>query len=185
HQHWVENTGGMLQTSRHLLWSDHLNTPKLFSLDAPIPLSELLLKLDRRAVEVHPAIKLIAELPQRYRLRQAFSSEKSLPKIERCMLPYLQTGADLHFLMAEPDLDRITCYRALFVLWISGELSADPPKTMAVQEKQSNWVFRKIREIPPVWIFPFVAGLLVGPFLAPAPEPRADHRLEREKNVRQ
>lgn len=161
----------LVQSTVHLFWADRLLPVKQdFVHHAGIPLPRILLSCDRSLVEVRTAFQFMEEMPAAYRALDVDSLHDSLQGSERRLVPYLRRAEPLRKMLADPELDRLTCCRALFLLWIAGRLN--PVSTSIPQQAEGapTWMDRA-RAIPPDWIIPLVVGVLLGVLLRPAPDP--------------
>lgn len=162
----------LVQTSVHLYWADRLMPVKPeFVHHSGIPLSRILLACDRNSIEVRTAFQFLEEMPDLYRVLDPDTLPPWLPGAERRLVPYLKRRDGLERMMADPELDRLTCCRTLFLLWIAGRIHPVMPVAREAVASPS-WLDRA-RTVPPDWIIPLVVGLLLGVLLRPAPPPPA------------
>ncbi|PWT90339.1 MAG: hypothetical protein C5B54_07360 [Acidobacteria bacterium] len=181
-EHWISTSETLFSSAAHIFWSDHSRSRKANETEASIPFFQLLLSCDRSCVEIRSAAEFAAEFPRRYQVVQLPMAVECLHPLERKVVGYLKRGASLDEILTEPDLDRITCYRVLFLLWLSGFLHEVRPQQKTASVESPRRTFGQyIRRIPPEWAVPFVVGVLLGLLLAPDPPqlPATPQRMER------
>lgn len=170
-QHWYNLSHYLVQTNAHAFWSNRVMRQKAQMIDADLPLAHLLLRCERSSIEIHTALRFLETMPERCKVADLESVEEALEGIERRILPYLRAGTTLQDILKDPELDRITCYRILFQLWLSGYLQDGHRKRQAQHLEKSHRVMERIRSLPPDWIIPLAIGALIGVLLAPNPMP--------------
>lgn len=170
---WIARHAGwlcpyLLQSSAHLFWTDRVNACKSeFVHHDGISLSEILLACDRSFIETRSAFQMPEEMPKPYRLENVEMLGLLLEAPERRMLSYLKRGDGIDAMYMDPDLDRLTICRVLFLLWISGKLlPARIPAVSASETEPQPWMSR-VRSIPPDWFIPLTVGILLGLLLSP------------------
>lgn len=175
----------LLQSGVHVFWADRTLPPKPdFILHQGVPLSRILLGCERTSVEIRAAFHFQEEMPLTYRIDEMETVDALLSVSERRLVPYLKRGDPLHAILADPELDRLTCCRALFLLWIAGLLRpvSKPVLPEAAAAAPVNSWMDRIRSVPPDWVIPLVVGILLGTLFSPSAEPPAPaeppvHRL--------
>jgi hypothetical protein len=167
-EHWSSVSNLLLQSTTRLFWSERVSVPKLHFIDLSFPFSELILSLERASIEIRSASEFAQELLATYKIHDLGALEPALERTEKRMLHYLKRAASLQEMLLDAELDRITCYRTLFLLWLSGRLYCLPKTNTAVAVKTET-LWEKLHSIPAEWILPFVVGILLGLFLAPHP----------------
>lgn len=184
-EHWSSVSNLLLQSSTRLFWSERISIPKRHFIDLSFPFSELILSLERASIEIRSASEFALDLLTTYRISNLAAIEPALVQNEKRIMHYLKAAALLPDMLLDPELDRITCYRTLFLLWLSGRLHC-LPKTNTVVAVKTETFLEKLRSIPPEWIVPFVVGILLGLVLAPhpsAPLPKAPARQESASDI--
>lgn len=170
-QHWYNLSHYLVQTNTHAFWSNRLMRQKAQMINADLPLAHLLLRCERSSIEIHTALRFLETIPERCKVADLESVEEALEGIERRILPYLRAGTTLQDILKDPELDRITCYRILFQLWLSGYLQDGHRKRQIKRLEKSHGIMERIRSLPPDWIIPLAIGALIGVVLAPNPMP--------------
>lgn len=161
----------LLQTSVHLFWADRLLPVKPEFVHHPgVPFSCVLLGCDRNSVEIRTAFQFLDEMPRIYRVHDPEGLTAWMNVNERRLIPYLLRCDPIEHILCDPELDRLTCCRALFLLWISGRLNRVTKAPVEQQGASTSWLERA-RQVPPDWIIPLAIGMLLGVILRPAPEP--------------
>lgn len=187
-EHWASLTFHLLQSTTHVFWSSRETEVKQQFVPAEIPLDQLILTVDRSAVEVRTAIRFSQSMPAPYRIANWRLVETALPPKEQRLMHYLRSGAPLALMLKDPDLDHVTCHRVCFLLWLSGSLIEQRPfrKQIALpMRKRAIWTH--LSAIPPEWIFPLFIGVMIGVVLSPSAPPNLhDHqttpRMEKLKD---
>jgi hypothetical protein len=175
-QHWQGLSLYLFQSTNHLFWSQKQTPSKRQIIATTMPLSDLILSCDRTWIEIPSALRCLELLLSPYRVADTAAIERALQDNEKRMMHYLKRGANLSDILQDPELDRMTCYRTLFLLWLAGYLS--PPQRMSEtqpKERSVSPIWTRIQSIPPDWFIPLVAGVFIGVLLSPAPEQRATH----------
>ena len=170
HQHWISLSESLFDTGTHLFWSDQSRNLKPKTMDAGISFYQVLLSIDRSCIEIRTAAQFAEEFPARYRLSKITIAASHLLDGEKRLLTYLNRGASIEEIKKDPGYDLLTCYRALFLLWLSGFLEEMHARATECSVPKPT-VMQRLRSIPAEWIFPFVAGVLLGVFLAPSSAP--------------
>jgi hypothetical protein len=186
YQHRVYLASSLLQSCNHLYWSDNRLESKLHSIQAMLPLSQTLLQAERTFLELQPAVRSVEECGKRLDAVRASEARLWLTEPERRVLEYAKSGCPFDNILRDPDLDRLTCYRTIFLLWLAGHLKVRADSPPVEPEKVNASLIQRLRSVPPEWIYPFLIGMLVGTLLAPrsepevpiVAEPKATERLE-------
>lgn len=168
-QHWLNLAHHLIQSNSHAFWSGRLMRQKTQMIDAGLPLSKLLLSCERNSIEIQSALRFLESIPERCKVSDLEPIEEVLQGVERRILPYLRAGTTLQEILKDPELDRMTCYRILFQLWISGHLQDGLRKRKSEPIMKPQHLFDRIRSLPPDWIIPLAIGMLLGVLLAPDP----------------
>lgn len=164
-------TTHLLRSTNNLLWSACPPPLKAEFASVDLPLWRLLLASERQSLEIRTVVEFAQRFPHRYVLGGHNLLADLIRHPETIILEYLQRGASLNEILANPDLDRLTCYRLPFLLWLGGFLqprtAADLTSSTAVSpEKKSGLA------IQPAWIIALVIGMILGLLLAPeSPRP--------------
>lgn len=164
----------LLQSDNNLLWSACPPPVKSESVDLSVPLWQLFVAAGREHLEIHAAVEFAQRFPQSYRLNGQTVLAERLKHPETRVLDYLIRGARLSDILADPDLDRMTCYRFAFLLWLSGFLQPTKlpkkttPQLLAEQEPGSSGSL-----VEPAWVIALIVGMMLGLLFAPhhAPPP--------------
>jgi len=170
-EHRASLTFLLLQASTHLFWSDRQMERKHHFVRCDEPLQRIILSADRSFVDTRAAIRFAQNLPAHYRITNWMVMEKFFLDPEKRLLNYLRNNAPLTAMLKDPDLDRMTCYRILFLLWLSGilhEPSIRRVRSSVLPEPRIS-LLNRARNLPPDWIFPLIGGVLIGALLSPAP----------------
>ena len=175
-QHWKRLSSFLLQSTNHLFWSPKQTPMKKHIVMADIPLSDLILTCDRSWIEIPSALRCVEQLPAPYRIVEVAETERALRDQEKRMLHYLKRGAKLAEILRDPELDRMTCYRVLFVLWLCGYLLPPQPAATTARENSVSPIWSRIRSIPPDWLIPLFPGVFIGVLLSPEPDNVATHQ---------
>jgi hypothetical protein len=124
-------------------------------------------------LEIRNAVAFSEFALGQYRVREFELVERALKTEEKRMLQYLKSSASLTEILSDPELDRITCYRVLFLLWLSGYIQEIKPRTVEDGSDVSSSILNKLRSLPVEWIIPLTLGILLGVIFAPvsAPDP--------------
>lgn len=170
-QHWSSLTYQLLQSSTHLFWSDRKCACKHHFIRADLSLQEIILAGDRSFVDTRAAIRFAQSLPPYYRVVNWPIIEKFLLPQEKRMVNYLKSCAPVSAMMKDPELDKMTCYRLLFLLWLAGAMLEPSARKhfKSANAPQSSLLLQRMRSLPPDWIFPLFAGVVIGVILAPGP----------------
>ena len=175
-QHWISLCPNLLQSTNHIFWSYRETSPKLQSVSYALSLGELILHCDRSWVEIASALRCAQQIPVPYGIPDMNAVESGLCEREKRILHYLRRGSSLSEVLMDPDLDRITCYKVFFLLWVSCYLQGVRTETAAADASIRSPVLQRIRSIPPDWIVPLFAGVLVGVLLSPSADQKANPR---------
>lgn len=170
-EHCFTHAHFLTETSTHLFYSPRLAQLKPNMIQIELSLSEVLLQSERASLEIRSAVEFAEQVLGAYRVCEFEVVEKALKVEERRMLRYLKAAASLPEILSDPELDRMTCYRVLFLLWIAGYIQEIRPKPAQEELSAPWWMLSKLRLIPPEWIIPFAVGILIGVLSAPAPQP--------------
>jgi hypothetical protein len=175
-EHWASLTFQLLQSTTHLFWSSRQTDVKAEFVAVELSLAELIFTADRSAVEIRTAIRFSQIMPSAYRIGNWKLVESGLLRPEQRMLHYLRNAAPLSVILKDPDLDYVTCYKVLFLLWLSGSL-VEPRKIGRTPQLESTErkIWRSLSSIPPEWIFPLVIGVIIGVLLSPSAPARVSH----------
>ena len=166
-QHWLNLTHFLLQSNAHAFWSSRVMRQKSQMINADLPLSVLLLKCERNSIEVQSALRFLELTPERCKVIHLEPVEEALQGLERRILPYLKAGTTLDDILKDPEMDRMTCYRILFQLWVAGYLQEGNRRPRSVSIVRKGQFMNRIRSLPPDWIIPLAVGMLLGVLLAP------------------
>jgi hypothetical protein len=170
-QHWRSLSFHLLQGSTHLFWSDRCTEFKHHFVRTGVPLQEILLAVDRTFIDTRAAIRFAQNMPAHYRIVNWLNVEKFFQESETRMVNYLKNCSTLPTILKDPELDKMTCYRVLFLLWVAGALQEPVARRRlpASVQDRSNPFMERLRSLPPDWIFPLIAGALIGALLSSAP----------------
>jgi hypothetical protein len=166
-QHWLNLGYFLLQSNTHAFWSNRMLRQKTQMINADLPLSNLLLRCERNSIEVQSALRFLETVPERCKVIHLEPVEEVLRGVERRILPYLKAGSTLNDILKDPEMDRMTCYRILFQLWVSGYLQDGTRRPKADPIVRRGQLIDRIRSLPPDWIIPLAVGMLLGVLLAP------------------
>jgi len=171
--HWSSLSFHLLQSTTHLFWSDSeiFFKDEFVRLDSP--LSSLLFSCERNSLETRTAIRIAHVLPAAYRVFDWPQVEAALEGRERRMIPYLKAGCSLQEILHDPELDHISVYRVFFILWLTGQLLENQRTSPSIPSRKSNPRWERIKSVPPDWIFPLIAGAILGVLLTSRPSPPA------------
>lgn len=174
-RHWVSLSYYLLNSSTHIFWSERPVVPKADFVRSDIPFSHILMQSDRESVETPVALRMVHTLRPPFRMKsQPAAWEPFLMEPEKRLVPYLQSGCSITEMLRDPELDHLTCYRTLFLLWLAGLLSDSSTSSIPKSRSLPDSAFwRRVRSLPPDWIFPMLAGMLLGVVLAPSGEKHA------------
>jgi hypothetical protein len=170
-EHCFVHAHFLMETSTHLFFSPRLAQLKPQMIQIELSLSEVLLQSERASLEIRSAVEFAEQVLGKYKVCEFEVVEKALKAEERRMLRYLKNSASLAEILSDPELDRLTCYRVLFLLWVAGyirEIRAKPEKEEMTAQRR---LLSLLRLIPPEWIIPFALGILLGVLFAPDPSP--------------
>jgi hypothetical protein len=170
-KHWLNLTHYMMQPTAHAFWSSRVLKQKDQMINADLPLSQVLLMCERNSIEIQSALRFLENMPERCKVIDLEPVEEVLHGVERRILPYLRAGTKLDDILKDPELDRMTCYKILFQLWLSGYLQDGQRKRSTDRIIKSHPLFERVRSLPPDWVIPFAVGALIGVLLAPNPAP--------------
>jgi hypothetical protein len=170
-EHCYANAHLLMHSGTHLFFSSRLAQLKPQMIQIELPLSEILLQTDRASLEIRSAVEFSEQILGKYRIRECEIVEHALRSEEKRMLNYLKASATLAEILSDPELDRMTCYRVLFLLWVSGYIQEIQPRTIETEAKQYS-IMNKLRLIPVEWIIPLTLGILLGVIFAPHPPER-------------
>jgi hypothetical protein len=189
--HCVSLSHYLFQTAYYLFWSDQPVSCKQKFIKVSIPLSHIILSAERSNIETTSALRVAKDFPKALRLKDGSMLETPLQTAEMRILHYLKVGSSLEDILHEPDLDRITCYRVLFLLWLAAKLQEPRIRPAAGKASTSPRIhlWNRIRSLPPEWIFPLLAGVMIGVLLSPGPHIEAKkeqpQKTEKLKDVLQ
>ncbi len=170
-EHCFTHAHFLMETSTHLFYSPRLAQLKPQMIQIELSLSEVLLQSERTSLEIRSAVEFAEEVLGEYRVCEFEVVEKALKAEERRMLRYLKDSASLAEILSDPELDRLTCYRVLFLLWVAGYIKEVHPKPEKEDMTVQHRLLSSLRLIPTEWIIPFVVGILIGVLFAPSPTP--------------
>lgn len=183
-RHWISLTHYILSSSTHIFWSSRPVEPKLDFVRCDIPFSSILMQADRDSLEIPVALRMVHSLQPPFRIKAPLrASEAFLTESEKRLVPYLQAGCSITEMLRDPELDHLTCYRTLFLLWLAGVLFDSGSNTASKREHVPVSPFwQRMKSLPPDWIFPLLAGMVLGVVLAPSGDapaaPVPVHKLE-------
>lgn len=170
-RHFVSQVFTLLRTSASLFWSDHASEPKPRTVEIAVPIRHILLQAERTCIELHPSVRFVEEFPGKYRSFDVSEAQPLLSTEERRVLEYVKSGASFDKILRDPELDRLTCYRTVFLLWLTAHLSVEQPQNKIAVAKNRIHFLHRLQSIPPEWIFPFLVGLLLGILTVPKSAP--------------
>lgn len=170
-EHCFSHAHFLMETSTHLFYSPRLAPLKPQMIQIELSLSEVLLQSERASLEIRSAVEFAEEVLDEYRVCEFEVVEKALKAEERRMLRYLKDSASLAEILSDPELDRLTCYRVLFLLWVAGYIKEIRPKPEKEDTTAEYKLLSLVRLIPAEWLIPFVIGIVIGVLFAPAPTP--------------
>jgi hypothetical protein len=170
-EHCLENSHFLIHSGTHLFYSPRIAELKQHMIQIELPLSEVLLQSERASLEIRSAVAYSEFALGKYRVREFELVERGLKPEEKRILQYLKTSASLSEILSDPELDRITCYRVLFLLWVSGYIQEIKPRTVENESNVSSSILNKLRSLPVEWIIPLTLGILLGVIFAPVPAP--------------
>jgi hypothetical protein len=182
HEHWTSLSNYLLQSTARLVWNEKELVSKPHFIDLSLPFSNLLLSLERESVEIQSAVEFANDHLSRYKLENASDLGRILRGKERRLVPYLKTSASLQEILMEPDIDRFTCYRAIFLLWLSGYLQP-VSKVERTAIPAPGFFLRRLRAVPPEWIFLLMLGILLGLLLAPKESPQVENQNRHQEGL--
>lgn len=170
-QHWSSLSFHLLQSASHLFWSDSEIAFKDEFIRLDSPLSELLLSCERSSLETRTAIRIAHILPSSYHVVDWTPVEVALEVRERRIIPYLKSGCSLREILHDPELDHISIYRVFFLLWLTGQLRENQRTPQSGPTRIAHPRWERIKSVPPDWIFPLIAGAILGALLTSKPAP--------------
>jgi hypothetical protein len=170
-EHRASLSHHLLQASSHLFWSDRQVEYKHHFVRFDESLQKIVLSADRSFIDTRAAIRVAQNLPVHYRVTNWTAIEKHFLEPEKRLLNYLKSNAPLAAMLKDPELDRMTCYRMLFLLWLAGALQEPAARKgrIAAAAPPRISLMKRARSLPPDWIFPLIAGVIIGALLAPGP----------------
>jgi hypothetical protein len=168
-QHWIACTDFLFEPSMHLFWSMNSPPPKPETVRYDRGLSEVLLHVNRNTITIPTALRTVQNLKTPYRLAPRLPDVTAFSEEERRIWMHLQSGSGMKEIMRDADVTRISCYKALFLLWVTGHLSDSTVRTVAKVKEATKIA---VHRIPAEWIFPLCAGALIGVLLAPSDPPK-------------
>jgi len=168
-QHWLSLTFHLLQSTSHLFWSGNETLFKDEFIRLDIPLSALLLSCERNSLETRTAIRIAQILPSSYHVSNWPQVETALEVRERRIIPYLKAGSSVKEILHDPELDCLCVYRVFFLLWLTGQLQENQRALTSAPPHESHPAWERIKSIPPDWIFPLIAGTILGALLTSRP----------------
>jgi len=171
--HWSSLSFHLLQSTSHLIWSDSEIFLKDEFIRLDSPLSALLFSCERSSLETRTAIRIAHVLPSSYHVVDWPQVEAALEVRERRIIPYLRSGCLLREILHDPELDHISIYRVFFLLWLTGQLMENQHTPQSGRTRKSHPGWERIKSIPPDWIFPLIAGAVLGALLSSKPAPPA------------
>jgi hypothetical protein len=170
-EHCFTHAHFLMETSTHLFYSPRLTQLKPHMIQIELSLSEVLLQSERSSLEIRSVVEFAEQVLGAYRVCEFEVVEKALKAEERRMLNYLKNSSSLAEILSDPELDRLTCYRVLFLLWVAGYIQEIRPKQEKEETTSQQKLLSLLRSVPGEWIIPFVIGILVGVVFAPDPRP--------------
>jgi hypothetical protein len=170
-EHCFMHAHFLMETSTHLFYSPRLAQLKPQMVQIELSLSEVLLQSERTSLEIRSAVEFAEQVLGAYRVCEFETVEKALKTEERRMLRYLKNSSSLTEILSDPELDRLTCYRVLFLLWVAGYIQEIRPKPEKEETTAQQKVLSLLRSVPSEWIIPFAIGILIGVLFAPDPRP--------------
>lgn len=173
-EHCFTHAHYLMETSTHLFYSPRLAQLKPQMIQIELSLSEVLLQSERTSLEIRSAVEFAEQVLGSYKVCEFEIVEKALKGEERRMLQYLKNSASLAEILSDPELDRLTCYRVLFLLWVAGYIREIRPKPEKEEMPAQQRLLALVRLVPAEWIIPFAIGILLGVLFAPAPTPSSN-----------
>lgn len=170
-EHCFAHAHFLMETSTHLFYSPRITQLKPQMIQIELSLSEVLLQSERTSLEIRSAVEFAEQVLGAYRVCEFEIVEKALKVEERRMLRYLKNSSSLAEILSDPELDRLTCYRVLFLLWVAGYIQEIHPKPEKEEMSAQQKLVTLLRTVPTEWIIPFAIGVLMGVLFAPAPRP--------------
>jgi hypothetical protein len=170
-EHCFAHAHFLMETSTHLFYSPRLAQLKPHMIQIELSLSEVLLQSERTSLEIRSAVEFAEQVLGAYRVCEFEIVEKALKAEERRMLRYLKNSSSLAEILSDPELDRLTCYRVLFLLWVAGYIQEIHPKPETEEITPQQKLLSLLRSVPTEWIIPFAIGVLIGVLFAPTPRP--------------
>ena len=170
YRHWIACTDYLFEPSMHVFWSANsaLLKPEFIRCDRP--LADVLMQANKSSITIPTAIRAVEELKPPFRMVSGKPNLAQFSEEEKRIWMYLQSGATLEQIFQDREITKIPCYKLLFLLWVSGYISDSRMLTAREVQQATTSIFQRI---PPEWIFPLCAGVLIGVLLAPsAPEPK-------------
>ena len=188
-EHWSFLTYFLLLSGSYVFWSPLCKQLKSEFIRVDVPFSEMMLSCERSSIEVSGAIHLVQKLVGPYRLAGDGKLEGRLDEKEKRVVQYVRAGYCLGEMFRDAELDRMTCYKTLFILWLSGYLKDSSCRQTTSTEEGRKSILSRIRSFPRDWIFPLFAGVVIGALLAPpsaqVPREEPPARIERWKDIRE
>lgn len=170
-EHCFAHAHFLMETSTHLFYSPRLAELKPHMIQIELSLSEVLLQSERTSLEIRSVVEFAEQVLGAYRVCEFEVVEKALKTEERRMLQYLKNSSSLAEILSDPELDRLTCYRVLFLLWVAGYIQEIRPMPEKQEITTQHKFLSLLRSVPSEWIIPFVLGILIGVVFAPEPRP--------------
>jgi hypothetical protein len=170
YRHWIACTDYLFEPSMHVFWSANSGLLKPEFIRCDRPLADVLMQANKSSITIPTAIRAVEELQPPFRILSGKPDLTQFSEEERRIWMYLQSGTSLEQIFQDREITKIPCYKLLFLLWVSGYISdSRTPTTREIQQAATS-IFQRI---PPEWIFPLCAGVVIGVLLAPsAPEPK-------------
>ena len=169
--HWSSLSFHLLQSTSHLFWSDNEIHFKDEFIRLDSPLSTLLFSCERSSLEIRTAIRMAHVLPSSYHIADWSQVQAALEVRERRIIPYLKSGCSLREILHDPELDHVSVYRVFFLLWLTGQLEENQRTPQSGRSRKSHPHWERIKALPPDWIFPLIAGVILGAWLTLKPPP--------------
>jgi hypothetical protein len=164
-RHWIACTDYLFEPSMHVFWSANsaLLKPEFIRCDRP--LADVLMQANKSSISIPTAIRVVEELKAPFRIISRKPDLSQFSDEERRIWMYLQSGTNLEQIFQDREITKIPCYKFLFLLWVSGYIADSRMLTAREVQQATTSIFQRI---PPEWIFPLCAGVLIGVLLAPS-----------------
>jgi hypothetical protein len=179
-QHWISCTDYLFEPSMHLFWSVNSSRTKSELVRCDRPFSDVLLRVQRSSITIPTALRAVKELKTPYKLTRQMPDISAFSEEERRIWMHLRSGSGLNEIFRDAEVARISCYKTLFLLWVTGHICQPTEPTV---KKVTEATKTAANRIPAEWIFPLCAGALIGVLLAPSnthkEQPKPAPKVER------